>query len=218
MWNCRSLTRRERISTQPISMMRSPSLALRPVVSVSSTTWRVIVIGIPVQSWYSLIGQRVGAFIFRMPGMAAHPVPLYLMFGGELVELLPQVDILHRLLVGGAPAAALPVVDPARDALLDVERVRIEADPARPLQRFQGANDRQELHAVVGRRRLATVELLLLAFVAQHGAPAAGARIPAAGAIAVDLDDIIRHGDSYGCAAIPARAPGAARAPCARPA
>src|SRR6266496_2310982 len=99
-------------------MMRSPSLALRPVVSVSRTTWRVIF-------WNPLVRQRVGAFIFRMPGVAAHPVPLYLMFGRELVELLPQVDILDGLLVGGAPAPALPVVDPGRDAFLDVERVRI---------------------------------------------------------------------------------------------
>src|SRR5437868_978704 len=117
-WKCRSPTRRERISMQPISMMRSPSLALRPVVSVSRTTWRVIF-------WNSLVRQRVGAFVFRMPGVAAHPMPLYLMFGRELVELLPQVDIFDGLLVGGAPAAALPVVDPGRDALLDVERIRI---------------------------------------------------------------------------------------------
>src|SRR5438094_8113740 len=100
-------------------MMRSPSLALSPVVSVSRTTWRVTVVR------YPLICESVGALVFRMPGMAAHPVPLYLMFGGELLELQPEVDVLHRLLVGGAPAAALPVVDPARDALLDVARVGI---------------------------------------------------------------------------------------------
>src|SRR5438132_7354758 len=100
-------------------MMRSPSLALRPVVSVSRTTWRVIVVRNPP------IRERVSSFVFRMPGMAAHPVPLYLMFGRELVELLPQVDIFHRLFVRGAPTPALPVVDPVGDALLDVERIRI---------------------------------------------------------------------------------------------
>src|SRR5438105_837897 len=110
-------------------MMRSPSLALSPVVSVSRTTWRGIIVGYPP------IGESVGALVLRMPGMAAHPVPLYLMFGGELLELLPQIDILDRLLVRGAPAAALPFMDPARDALLDVERVRIQAHAARALQR-----------------------------------------------------------------------------------
>src|SRR3989442_8537091 len=103
---------------QPISMMRSPSLALRPVVSVSRTTWRVIFRN-------PLVGERVSSFVFRMPGVAAHPVPLYLMFFRQLAEALPQVHILHRLFIGGAPAAAFPVVDPSGDAFLDVERVRI---------------------------------------------------------------------------------------------
>ena len=33
------------------------------------------------------------------------------------VEALPQLDILHRLLVGGAPAVLLPAVDPLGDAV-----------------------------------------------------------------------------------------------------
>src|SRR5690349_20291602 len=110
---------------QPISMMRSPSLALRPVVSVSSTTWRVIVLG------YSFVRERVSPFVFRMPGMTAHPMPLYLMFGRDLVELFPQIDIFYVLLVGGAPVAALPRVDPGRDAFLHIQRVRIYAHAAR---------------------------------------------------------------------------------------
>src|SRR5438067_7730975 len=110
-------------------MMRSPSLALSPVVSVSRTTWRVIVVRDP------LVCESVGALILRVPGVAAHPVPLYLMFGGELLELLPEIDILDRLLVRRAPAAALPVVDPGREALLDVGRVRIWAHAARTLER-----------------------------------------------------------------------------------
>src|SRR5437588_5259604 len=100
-------------------MMRSPSLALSPVVSVSRTTWRVIV------ARYPLICESVCALVFRVPGVAAHPVPLYLMSGRELLELLPQVDIFDVLLVCRAPAAALPVVDPDGDALLHIERVRI---------------------------------------------------------------------------------------------
>src|SRR5260221_153694 len=126
-------------------MMRSPSLALRPVVSVSRTTWRVIL-------WNPFIRQSVCALIFRMPGVAAHPVPLYLMLGGELVERFPEVDVLHRFLVRGAPAAALPVVDPGRDALLHVRRVRIEAHPASARERRARACGREgrPTHANLG--------------------------------------------------------------------
>lgn len=44
------------------------------------------------------------------------------------VEALPQLDILDRLLVGGAPAVALPAVDPAGDALADILAVGGEVD------------------------------------------------------------------------------------------
>src|SRR5436190_2312640 len=212
MWKWRCATCRERISTQPISMMRSPSLALSPVVSVSSTTWRVIVL------WNPPVSERVSSFVFRMPGVAAHPVPLYLMFGGELVELLPQIDILHVLLVGRAPAPPLPVMDPGGDALLHVERVRIDAHLAAPLQRLERPDHRQELHAVVGRGRLAAPELLLLALVAKHRTPAAGPRIAAARPIGIDLDGLLSHGGgACASAARPAPAPGAAPVPCAMP-
>src|SRR5205085_1119334 len=130
--------------TQPISMMRSPSLALRPVVSVSSTTWRVILLG------YSLVRQRVGAFVFRVPCMSLHPMPLYLMLGRDCVEFSPEILVLDRLLVRGLPALAFPGVDPLRDALLHVERIGVEAHAARALQRLQRPDDGLQLHPVVG--------------------------------------------------------------------
>src|SRR5689334_8699811 len=191
-------------------MMRSPSLAFSPVVSVSRTTWRVIVIRNP------LVGELVGALVFRVPGVAAHPVPLYLMFCRQLGELLPEVHVLDRLLVGRTPAAALPVVDPGRDALLHVERVRVHAHAAGPLERLERPDDGHELHAIVGRARFAAVDLLFGAFRPQDGAPAARAGIAAAGAVAVDLDDIVSgHGGSCGCAAKRSQARGAAPVPCA---
>src|SRR3954468_768364 len=158
-------------------MMRSPSLALRPVVSVSRTTWRA-------PYWNSLVRQRVSAFVFRVPCVSLHPMPLYLMFGGERVELFPQVDIFDRRPVGGAPAFALPVVDPLRDALLHVDRVGVEPHAARALQRLERADHREQLHAVVGRGRLAAPELLLFSLVAQDRAPAAGTGVAATSAIA----------------------------------
>ena len=48
----------------------------------------------------------VGAFVLGMAGMALHPVPVDLVRRARGVEALPQVDVLHRLLVGRAPAVA----------------------------------------------------------------------------------------------------------------
>src|SRR5687767_10768859 len=112
---------RLRISTQPISMMRSPSLALRPVVSVSRT--------ICLSTWNAFVGETVRPFVLDVSGVALHPVPLDVVLRRQLVELAPQVGVLHRLLVGGAPAAPLPVVDPQRDALLHVLRIGVQAHP-----------------------------------------------------------------------------------------
>src|SRR5262245_31269395 len=98
-------------------MMRSPSLALSPVVSVSRMICR---------SGYPPVGQRIGALVLRMAGVSLHPVPFDVVPGGDRVELAPQVLVLHRLLVRGAPALPFPVVDPRGDALHHVDRVGVE--------------------------------------------------------------------------------------------
>src|SRR5688572_32104830 len=100
--------RRLRSSTHPISMMRSPSFGLSPVVSVSR---KICII------WYPFVRQAVCPLVLRVPGVPPNPVPFYVVLGRELVQAAPQVLVLHRLLVGGAPAAALPVEDPDGDAL-----------------------------------------------------------------------------------------------------
>src|SRR5258706_13070837 len=192
-------------------MMRSPSLALRPVVSVSSTTWRVIVF------WNSLVRQRVCAFVLRMPGVTAPPMPLSLMSGGELLELFPEVDVFHVLLVGRAPVAALPGMDPGGDPLLYIQGVGVDPHPTRPLQRLQRADDGHQLHAVVGGGRLPAAELLFLSLEAEDRTPAARPRIAAACAVRIDLHRFIPHGGFYDYAAKRAPAPGAARAPPATP-
>src|SRR5690606_23768413 len=54
------------------------------------------------------VRERVRALVPGMPGMAAHPVPLDLVPIGELREPLPEVLILHGLLIRRAPAAPPP--------------------------------------------------------------------------------------------------------------
>src|SRR5688572_27707626 len=99
--------RRLSISTQPISMTRSPSFTFSPVVSVSRTICRIT--KIPLRR-YASIGKTVGALVLRMAGVALHPVPLDVVLLPQLVQLDPQVLVLHVLLVGGLPAVALPAV------------------------------------------------------------------------------------------------------------
>src|SRR5262245_42147849 len=135
-------------------MIRSPSLGLSPVVSVSRTICR---------NRYSLVRERIRPLVLWMAGVALHPVPLDLVLGDDRIELAPQVLVLDRLLVGGAPAAALPVADPGGDALHHVDRVGVELDLARALERLQRADRGHQLHAVVGGLRLAPVQLLLCA-------------------------------------------------------
>src|SRR5207245_9335597 len=52
--------------------------------------------------------QRVRPFVFGVPGVTAHPLPPDDVPCRGRLEPLPQIDILHRLLVGGQPTALLP--------------------------------------------------------------------------------------------------------------
>jgi hypothetical protein len=104
------------------------------------------------------------------------------------VEALPQLDILHRLLVGGAPAVLLPAVDPLGDAVAHVDAIGEEAHPARPLQRLQPLDGRHQLHAVVGGGRVAAGEFALAIADTKDRPPAARSGISAARAVGEDLD------------------------------
>src|SRR5688572_23856785 len=115
--------RRLRSSTQPISMMRSPSFGLSPVVSVSSKICLTCIPYLIPGCGAAPICQSVCPLVLRVAGVPPDPVPFYVVLRRELVQAAPQVLVLHRLLVGGAPAAPLPVEDPDGDALHHVERI-----------------------------------------------------------------------------------------------
>src|SRR5262249_4365853 len=118
--------------------------------------------------------------------MAGQPMPVHLVLLERRVEPLPQIDIADRLPVGGAPAVAFPAVDPFGDAAAQVLAVRIELDRARALERFERRDRGGELPAVVGRVRLSPLELALVSVPGEHRAPAAGPRVPRAGAVGVN--------------------------------
>src|SRR5438094_559622 len=124
-----------------------------------------------------------------MSGVAPDPVPGDAVRSSETIELLPQIHVLHRFLVGGAPAAPLPVGQPFADALLHVLRIGVDLDPARALQHFQRTNDRRKLHAIVGRLPFAAEQLLFLTVHLQNGAPASRPRIALAGTVRVNAHD-----------------------------
>ena len=66
---------------------------------------------------HALARQFIGALVVIMAGMALDPVPADLVAMERRIEPLPEFDVLHRLLVGGLPAIALPAVDPFGDAV-----------------------------------------------------------------------------------------------------
>src|SRR3546814_12460146 len=103
------------------------------------------------------------------------------------VEPPPQILVLDRLLGGGPPAVSLPTLQPNADAVADVAAVRVQCDGARPLQRLQGGNCGNELHAVVGGRGVAARQFPLGRTGPEDSTPTAGPRIAAAGAVREDV-------------------------------
>src|SRR5947209_20068075 len=104
-------------------------------------------------------GERVDPVILGMATVALDPVPLDPVAGGGVEQLLPQLGVLDGLLVGGPPAVALPIVDPPRDPVADIDAVGVEPDAAWALQGLETPDCGQELHSVVGGQRLAPKQL-----------------------------------------------------------
>src|SRR5690606_11819641 len=139
---------------------------------------------------HSRAGKRVGALVFRMAGMALDPMPLDLVALAGLIQRLPKLDILDWLVCSRLPAVLLPAVDPARNPVAHVIAVGIEVHLARFLQRVQRFRGGLQLHAIVGRGRLATLQLFLGAVETQHGAPAAWSRVTGTCTIRINFDSL----------------------------
>ena len=133
-----------------------------------------------------LIRQPVHMLVARIAGVSAHPAPFHLVAVARGIQRLPQVLVLHRLAVGGFPAARLPHRQPLLDAGAHVLRIGEQRDLHRPLERAQRLDGGGQLHAVVGGLRFAAGKLAPLLAGNQQRTPAPGPRISPTGTIGID--------------------------------
>ena len=122
--------------------------------------------------------------------MSFHPTPLDLMLVRKRLEPLPQIDVLYRLFVGRAPATPFPVVYPDADALLHIQLIGKQSHVARAGQCGKAFDDGGQLHAIVGRGRLAAMQLLHVASETQQHTPAARPGIAFACTIGEDFYEL----------------------------
>ena len=127
-----------------------------------------------------------------MTGVALDPEPLHVVRLGGGIQPGPQVGVLHRLLLPGLPAVALPPGQPLGDAPAQVDAVGVHVHAGRAGQALQGADGGRDLHPVVRGLWMAAVDLLLVTAVPQNGSPAARAGIGRTTAIREDLHERAR--------------------------
>lgn len=127
-----------------------------------------------------------------MPAVAGDAGVGNMMFDDELVELLPEVDVLDfapAVLFLSPPTIALPTGHPFAQTFANVLTVQEQFDDRGPLERFESAHHREQLHAVVGRVGFAAGGFQFLARrgMPQDKGPTAGPRIAAARAVSEEV-------------------------------
>src|SRR6266850_3140411 len=73
------------------------------------------------------IRELIRAFVAGIAVVAAHPYPLDVVLLDQFVQLHPEIDVLDRFPVRGAPAALFPVVNPGGDAVVHVLGIGVQA-------------------------------------------------------------------------------------------
>ena len=120
--------------------------------------------------------------------MAFDPVPFDIVAGGKGVESFPEITVFNRLLVGRAPVAGLPGLQPLGNAATDVLGVGVKPHGALALQGGERFDDGGEFHAVVRGSRFRHREFPKMRPELQRGRPGARPGVAAAGPIRIDLD------------------------------
>jgi len=135
-----------------------------------------------------LIGELVTALVTCVSGVAFDPFPFDLVERCDPIEFPPKIRIFNRFLGRGFPAIPLPGVQPARDAILQILRVGVELDMARPFQSLQGLNRSEKFHPVIRRGRLATGDFPRVRPMGEDGRPTPGSGITMTSAVSMDHD------------------------------
>src|SRR5262245_5191392 len=129
--------------------------------------------------------------------MTSDLVPLDLVAGRQRDQLLPEVAVLHRLLLRVLPAVLLPPQVPlVAEAIHEVRAVAVEVDAPSALERGQALDGGAKLHPLVGRQRFAADHFALAALIDHDRRPAPRAGIAGARAVRVDRDGrgCVAHG------------------------
>ena len=131
-------------------------------------------------------GNGIAALVIRITAMAFDMGQGHIRKAGR-IERLPEIPIEHRTARSGAPALALPAVDPTGEAIDQIFAVGADGQAFGARQLLKALQQRQtsaELHAVVGGLRLRATQLLNAAITeTQQRAPASRPGVAPAGAI-----------------------------------
>lgn len=134
-------------------------------------------------------GQTIDFFIVPLAGMARDFSPGDVVLALQAVELLPQIEIKHRLVFFRTPLPTifLPRCQPALLKTVDkIGAVRMKADRARPLQSAQRFDGSGQLHAIIGGVLCAACQHLFVLVRDQNRGPASWTGIAGTGAVCVD--------------------------------
>ena len=134
--------------------------------------------------------QIIDPLVLGVPGVPFDPMKMDRVLFLELVELFPQIHILHGLLARRLPPLTLPARHPFIEPLEDILRVREQLNDTRTRQRTQSFYNSTELHPIVGGVLLAPVAFDGLACLGmpKQKCPPPRARVPRAGPIGVEFN------------------------------
>jgi hypothetical protein len=143
-------------------------------------------------------GEAIGTLVQGHAGMPRHLVPgdVALLHLDE--EGLPEVAVLHRLLLGVFPAVLPPAHVPLLAEAVDhVGTVGEDVGGPPRRDRAEALQHAGQLHALIGGGRLGAGDLALGVAVDDDGRPAPRSRIAQAGAVGVDGDAGLGQGCQY---------------------
>ena len=123
-----------------------------------------------------------------MRGVALRPSPRRLVTLRLEFQFNPQVLIHHRLLAGRDPSLALPTVNPLRDPLHHILRIRSDIYLTQFFEHRQALNGRHQLHAVIRGLRFRAPQFLFVLAKANDAGPTAWTRVANASPVGDQFD------------------------------